>query len=73
MENEQKTHECCEKKHKCKKGARGFGGCAYGLGFVGALIFFIQHADTFWVGVLGFFKALFWPAFIVYKLLDFLK
>lgn len=45
----------------------------YGLGFIGALIFFIQHATGFWAGVWGFFQALVWPAVIVYKLLIFLK
>ena len=45
----------------------------YGLAFIGALVYFIQHATTFWMGVVGFFKALFWPAVLVYKLLEFLK
>lgn len=45
----------------------------YGLGFVGALIYFIQTATSFWIGVIGFFKALFWPAFLVYYLLEYLK
>jgi hypothetical protein len=38
----------------------------YGLGFIGALIYFITHATSFWIGVLGFLKALVWPAFLVY-------
>ncbi len=45
----------------------------YGLAFLGTLVYNIQHADTFWLGVLGFFKALFWPAFLVYKLMEFLQ
>ncbi len=49
-----------------------FGGI-YGMAFIGAAIYFIQHAATFWHGVLGFFKALFWPAVLIYKLLEFLK
>lgn len=75
MENEKKVCEWCENRCRCKcKRSGGFcGGGIYGLGFIGASIFFIQNAATFWVGVLGVFKALFWPAFIVYKLLDFLK
>ena len=44
----------------------------YGLGFIGAAIYFIQHAATFWLGALGLVKAIFWPAFVVYKLLEFL-
>jgi hypothetical protein len=43
------------------------------LGFIGALVYFIQMATSFWIGVLGFFKAIFWPAFLVYYLLEFLK
>lgn len=46
-----------------------FGGGAYGLAFIGAVIYFIQHADSFWMGVLGFLKALVWPALVVYHLL----
>jgi hypothetical protein len=45
----------------------------YGFGFIGALIYFIQHATSFGMGVLGFLKALVWPAVLVYKLLEFLK
>jgi hypothetical protein len=43
------------------------------LGFVGALIYYLQHAAGFWMGVLGFLKAVVWPAMLVYKLLEFLK
>ncbi len=45
----------------------------YGMAFIGALIYFMQHATSFGTGVLGFFKALVWPAVLVYKLLEFLK
>lgn len=47
-------------------------GAVYGLGLIGAAVYFIQQADSFWAGVLGFLKALVWPAFAVYKLLQFL-
>lgn len=49
------------------------GNAVYGLGFIGAAIYFIQHAPTFWYGVLGFLKAIIWPVLVVYKLLEFLK
>ena len=49
------------------------GPAIYGLGFIGALIYFLQAATTFWIGVIGFLKALVWPAFLVYYLLEFLK
>lgn len=51
----------------------GASGAIYGLGFIGALVYFIQHAATFWIGVLGILKACVWPAIVVYKLLEFLK
>ncbi|MFA5126811.1 MAG: hypothetical protein WC465_02295 [Patescibacteria group bacterium] len=50
----------------------GVSGGIYGLAFIGALIYNIQHSNTFWLGVLGFLKALVWPAFLVYKLMGFL-
>ena len=50
-------------KLKCScRGPGGAGGAVYGLGLIGALIYFIQSATTFWMGVLGFLKALVWPA-----------
>ena len=45
----------------------------YGLGLIGALAYYLQHATTLLAGVLGFFKAIVWPAMLVYKLLEFLK
>jgi hypothetical protein len=45
----------------------------YGLGMIGALVYFIQHATSFGMGLLGVLKALFWPAYLVYKALEFLK
>ena len=45
----------------------------YGMAFIGAAIYFIKTATTFWMGVLGFLKAIVWPAILVYKLLEFLK
>lgn len=41
-------------------------GIVYALGFIGAALFFISHASGFWMGVLGFLKALVWPAILVY-------
>ena len=56
------------------KGMQNSGsGAVYGLGLVGALIYFIQHATTFGEGVVGIFKALVWPALVVYNLLGYLK
>ena len=51
----------------------GPSGGIYGLAFIGAAIYFIQHATTFWGGVLGILKALVWPAILIYKCLEYLK
>ncbi|MFB0527390.1 MAG: hypothetical protein ACETVT_00755 [bacterium] len=61
-----------------RRGMKGNGGCgiagaAYFMAFIGAAVYFIQQATSFWMGVLGLLKALVWPAFLIYKLLDFLK
>lgn len=50
------------------KNADGGGGI-YGLGFIGALIYFISTANGFWMGVLGILKSIVWPAFLVYEAL----
>jgi hypothetical protein len=57
------------KHHHHGRRSGGGGNAVYGLGFIGAVIFFIGHATTFWAGVLGFFQALVWPAFLVYEAL----
>jgi len=44
----------------------------YGLAFIGAAIYYIQHASTFVDGLVGFLKALVWPAILIYKCLEFL-
>jgi hypothetical protein len=48
-------------------------GPVYGLGVVGALFYYLQHATSFGVGLLGVIKAFLWPAFLVYSLLGFLR
>lgn len=54
-------------------GAAAGGGAVYGLGFIGAVVYFIQTATGFWDGVLGVLEAMVWPAFLVYNLLKFLE
>jgi len=64
------TSENGEKKWK-RSGTASSG--AYGLGLIGALVYYIQHATSFGDGIVGFLKALIWPAMLVYNLLDHLK
>lgn len=44
-------------------------GAVYGLGLIGAAVYYISVATGFWMGVLGVLKALVWPAFLVYEAL----
>jgi len=70
---EQGTKDWCAfrgmKKHMC---CHGSGGALYGLGFLGALWYYLTTATSLLAGVLGFFKALLWPAFLIYGVLKFL-
>lgn len=43
-------------------------GGGYGIAFLGAAVYFVQHADGFWMGVLGILKAMIWPAILIYKI-----
>lgn len=45
----------------------------YGLGLIGAWVYYLSHATTFWIGVLGIFKGIVWPAMLVYELLKYLN
>lgn len=38
----------------------------YGVGMIGAAVYYISVATGFWLGVLGVLKAMVWPAFLVY-------
>lgn len=58
-------NEKCHCHHFCKCGG------VYFLGFIGAVVYYIQQSSTFWEGVIAVLKALVWPAFLVYKLLGF--
>jgi hypothetical protein len=66
-----------EEKDKCGCGCGKWHkscicGGVYGLGFIGALIYYISTATGFWVGVLGVLKAIVWPAMLIYHALKFL-
>jgi hypothetical protein len=49
-----------------RAGAAG-GGAFYGLGVIGALVYFWQQADGFGEYLLAIIQGLFWPAFMVYE------
>jgi hypothetical protein len=48
-------------------------GAIYGLGMLGALVYFIQHANSIMEGFVGIFLAIFWPGVAVYKVLEILQ
>jgi hypothetical protein len=52
---------------------RGASDAVYGFGLIGAWVYYLTHATTFWMGVLGILKGIIWPAMLVYELLKFLN
>lgn len=55
---------CCQPSHRRPSGGSG---ALYGLGVIGAAVYYVQISTGFWAGALGILKAFFWPAFVVYK------
>lgn len=45
----------------------------YGMGLIGAWVYYISHATTLWIGLLGILKGIFWPAMLVYEALKFMN
>ena len=52
-----------------RKGAGAGGGAVYGLGLIGAAVYFFQQASDFWSYVFALPKAIVWPALVIYQLL----
>jgi len=44
----------------------------YGMGLIGAWVYYLTHATTIWMGLLGVLKGIFWPGFLVYEALKYL-
>jgi len=60
-------------KNECNcNSTAGTSSAIYGLGFIGAAAYYLMTATSIWVGIIGIFKAIFWPAFLVYGLLKLL-
>jgi hypothetical protein len=63
-----------EKMVVCKKWhGGGASDAVYGFGLIGALIYFLPQAASFTDKLLAIGKAFVWPAFVIFKLLEFLK
>lgn len=54
---------------KCNAG----GGAIYGTGVIGSLIYFLQHANSAFEVFTGLIYSVFWPAVLVYKVLELFK
>jgi hypothetical protein len=51
----------------------GGGDAVYGIGVIGAWVYYLKRATTNQERALGLAKGLVWPAFLVYALLVFLE
>jgi hypothetical protein len=56
-------------KRPKQAGAPAGGGAVYGLGMIGAVVYFFESAESGWDYVLAVPKASVWPALLVYRLL----
>ena len=45
----------------------------YGLGLIGAWVYYFRRATNFREGVIAFFKGIVWPAILVLEVLEFLN
>lgn len=55
------------RRRGANQASAGGGNAVYGLGLIGAIVFFWQRADSFGEYLLAVLKALVWPAFLVYE------
>jgi hypothetical protein len=55
---------------------KGYGGgspdAVYGMGLIGAAVYYLQHATSFQDGLIGILKAIVWPGILVYKVFQLL-
>jgi hypothetical protein len=72
-DNNSSMHDLHERRAARNHGGSGIAGAVYGMAFIGAAVYYIMQVTTFWAGVLGFLKALVWPAMLIFKLFEFLK
>jgi hypothetical protein len=77
MTKEEKKDCCCNNKEnywmKRGKESGGGGDAVYGLGLIGALVYYLGHANSFQTVIMGILKSLVWPAVLIYHFLNFLK
>ena len=69
-DNNMATQDHSKKRESLDSGTFG---AVYGMAFLGGVIYYIQHAPSFWMALLGIVKAICWPAVIMYKVLELLQ
>lgn len=62
MAEEKKEVKVIKKYH-----GGGAGGAIYGLGIIGVFIYYVQTASSFLAVLIAIAKAIFWPAFLIFK------
>ena len=62
-----------EKLKPVVRGSGGGGDAVYGIGMIGAWVYYFRRATTNQERVLAVLKGFVWPAFLVYDLLTFLE
>lgn len=62
-----------EQNKQTKHDSSGGGDAVYGIGVIGAWVYYFKRASTFQERILAFFKGIVWPAFLVHDLLVFLE
>jgi hypothetical protein len=72
MTVDQKSNEEGTRKNKTVYKSGG-SDAVYGFGLIGAWVYYLSHAATFGMGVLGLLKGIVWPAILVYELLKYFK
>ena len=72
MDTELETAEQEEKKYNIQL-QNHQSDAVYGIGLIGAWVYYIGRATTPQEKIRGFFKAFAWPAILVYKLFKFLE
>ncbi len=62
-----------QEQHKPRVIRQGGGNPVYGIGMIGAWVYYFKRATTAQERVQAFFKGLAWPAFLVHDLFVFLE
>jgi hypothetical protein len=73
MEDDAITPETGKEKDVQVRVQGGSSGAVYGLGMIGACIYYISRGETTQEKARGFLKAMVWPVFVVKGILEFLE